>query len=152
VIDDIDATILKNLQENGRIRRNSLAEIVGLSLPSLSERMRKLEEAGIITGYAAILNPKKLGKDVTAFITVTIDTSKHYHGFIEHATGTPEILECHAITGDGSHLLKVRTDTTTTLEKLLSKIQSWAGVAGTRTQLVLSTTKESFVLPITHKP
>jgi Lrp/AsnC family transcriptional regulator, leucine-responsive regulatory protein len=151
VLDDIDVVILTNLQEKGRIRRNSLAEIVGLSLPSLSERMRKLEEAGIITGYAAVLDPKKLGKDVTAFITVTIDTSKHYHTFIDHAGSTPEILECHAITGEGSHLLKVRTDTTTTLEKLLSKIQSWPGVTGTRTHLVLSTSKESFVLPITHK-
>ncbi len=150
-MDEIDVKILMKLQENGRIHRNSLAEIVGLSLPSLSERMKKLEESGYITGYIAVVNPKKVGKDVTAFITVTIDTSKHYHAFIEHAVATQEILECHAITGDGSHLLKVRTENTTTLEKLLSKIQSWAGVTGTRTQLVLSSSKESFQLSINHR-
>jgi Lrp/AsnC family transcriptional regulator, leucine-responsive regulatory protein len=151
VLDEIDVKILNKLQENGRIRRNSLAELVGLSLPSLSERMRKLEETGYITGYAAIIDPKKVGRDVTAFIIVAIDTSKHYHGFIDHAAATAEILECHAITGEGSHLLKIRTESTTTLEKLLSKIQSWPGVTGTRTQLVLSTSKESSSITIHHR-
>lgn len=143
MIDDIDIQLLEILQHRGRTRRNDLAEAVGLSLPSVSERLRKLEEQKIITGYHATVDYKKLGRDITAFIFVTIDSSKHYTQFIEHAVALDEILECHAITGEGSHLLKVRTTNTASLEKLLARIQAWAGVVSTRTNLVLSTTKES---------
>ncbi len=151
-LDDIDIKILDVLQHQGRTRRNDLAERVGLSLPSASERIKKLEEAGFIEGYYARLNPKKLGKDITAFIMVTVDSSKHYHSFVDHAAATEDIMECHAITGDGSHLLKIRTENTTTLEKLLAKIQSWTGVTGTRTHLVLSSSKEhTFIKLPTHR-
>ena len=149
-MDDIDVAILEILQKNGRTRRNNLAEKVGLSLPSVSERLRKLEEGDYITGYTAIVNHKKLGKDITAFITVAIDSSKHSHTFVEPAHATDEILECHAITGEGSHMLKIRTENTITLERLLAKIQSWTGVTGTRTHLVLSTSKESLKIKLTH--
>jgi Lrp/AsnC family leucine-responsive transcriptional regulator len=74
---------------------------------------------------------------------VTVDSSKHYGQFIEHAQNVDEILECHAITGEGTHVLKVRTANTAALEKLLAKIQAWAGVTRTHTNLVLSTAKES---------
>lgn len=141
--DDIDAKILDILQQRGRTKRNDLAEAVGLSLPSLSERLRKLEEARIITGYHATVDYRRLGKDVTAFIFVTVDSSKHYRDFLEHAITFDEILECHAITGKGTHLLKVRTTNTASLEKLLARIQAWTGVVSTETDLVLSTAKES---------
>jgi len=143
VLDGIDTTIMEILQKQGRTRRNDLAEAVGLSLPSVSERLRKLEENGYITGYFATVDPRKLGKDICAFIFVTVDSSRHYPGFLEHAHANDEILECHAITGEGSHLLKVRTANTASLEKLLAKIQAWSGVLNTRTNLVLSTSKET---------
>lgn len=116
---------------------------MGLSLPSVSERLRKLEEHQVITGYHAVLDPKKLGKDITAFIFVTVDSSRHYTQFLEHARALDEVLECHAITGEGSHLLKIRTGNTASLEKLLAKIQTWQGVVSTRTNLVLSSPKET---------
>ncbi len=141
-LDEIDAKILDILQRKGRTRRNDLAEAVGLSLPSVSDRLRKLEEQGIITGYHATVDARRLGKDITAFILVTVDSSRHFSQLIEHAQTSDEILECHAVTGDGTHLLKVRTTNTTTLERLLAKIQAWAGVQATRTYLVLSTSKE----------
>ncbi len=143
MIDDIDVKILEILQRKGRTKRNDLAEAVGLSLPSVADRLRKLEEAGIIVGYHAVLDAKRLCKDITAFIFVTIDSSRHFGQFIEHAGAMDEILECHAITGEGSHLLKVRTTNTASLEKLLAKIQAWGGVISTRTNLVLSTPKET---------
>ena len=148
MIDEIDAKILEILQKSGRTRRNDLAEAVGLSLPSVSDRLRKLEEHGIVTGYFATVDPKKLGRDITAFIFVTVDSSKHYTAFLEHAHGLDEILECHAITGEGSHLLKVRTTNTASLERLLAKIQAWNGVTATRTNMVLSTTKETLRIKI----
>lgn len=143
LIDETDAKLLDLLQRKGRTKRNDLAEAVGMSLPSVSERLRKLEEGGVITGYYARVDARRLGKDITAFIFVTVDSSRHFAQFLEHAREVDDIQECHAITGEGSHLLKVRTANTNTLEKLLAKIQAWAGVVSTRTHLVLSSAKES---------
>jgi len=151
-MDEIDVKLLDILQKNGRTRRNDLAERVGLSLPSASERLRKLEESEIITGYFAKLDHKRLGKDITAFIVVTVDSSRHFSSFVEHAHTVEEILECHAITGEGTHLLKIRTENTGSLEKLLAKIQSWQGVVKTTTSMALSTAKETFRIKVgNHK-
>lgn len=147
-IDEIDLKILNELQKNGRIKRNELAQMVGLSVPAVSERMKRLEDAGIIKGYTTLLDSKKLGKDITAFVFVSIDSSKNYPLFIERVLEVDEILECHSITGEGSHLLKVKTENTSTLEKLLARIQSWPGVTGTKTNIVLSTIKETTKIKI----
>jgi Lrp/AsnC family transcriptional regulator, leucine-responsive regulatory protein len=149
MLDDIDRTMLDALQHNGRIKRNELAERVGLSLPSVSERLRKLEERGHIRGYTVVLDPALFGLDVTAFVLVSVDTSRHYDEFLRHVDRSAEILECHAVTGDGSHLLKIRTHSTGTLEKTLSKIQSWKEVQHTRTSVVLSTRKETLAIDLT---
>lgn len=147
-LDKVDYELLDILQHKGRTKRNELAEKVGLSLPAVSERLRKLEEEGIIQGYYARLNHKRLGKDVTAYVLVTVDSSKHFPTFVEHIAKTDEIQECHAITGDGTHLLKVRTENTGGLEKLLAKLQSWPGVTKTTTSLVLSSPKEGTLIKI----
>ena len=147
-LDEIDVTIIDILQKNGRTRRNDLAQAVDLSIPSVSERLKKLEENGIITGYTAYVDPKKVGKDITAFINVTVDSSKHYGSFIDHAKSTDEVLEIHSVTGTGTHLIKIRTENTSSLEKLLSKIQAWSGVVNTTTSIVLSTMKETNKLKI----
>jgi Lrp/AsnC family leucine-responsive transcriptional regulator len=143
-LDKIDVKILELLQQNSRVKRNELADKTGLSIPSVTDRMRKLEDNGYIESYQTKLNRKMLGRDITAFIFVVSDSSKNYKDFISHALQTPEVLECHSITGDGSHVLKIQTASTSTLEKLLSKIQSWKGVQSTRTSIVLSSHKESF--------
>lgn len=147
-LDEIDCRLLNLLQDDGRISQHDLAQAVGLSSPAVGERLRKLEERGIIRGFAALLDPKKLGRDVTAFITVGIDGSKYYSQFIEKARKCEEVMECHAITGQGSHVLKVRTDDTTSLERLLSEIQMWPGVHWTVTAIVLSTAKETASLRV----
>ena len=142
-LDEIDISILNHLQENGRAQRNKIAELVGLSVPSVSERMKKLEERGLIQGYHAILNSKDFNFDITAFLFVQVDGSENYPEFVQKVSTEPEVLECHSITGDGSHLLKVRTKNTSSFERLLSKIQSWKGVDKTRSNLVLSSFKET---------
>jgi Lrp/AsnC family leucine-responsive transcriptional regulator len=151
-LDKIDYEILEILRTNGRIKRNDLAEKVNLSLPSASERLHKLEEEGFIIGYSARVNSYKLGYSLTAFIIVTIDSSKHFLQFVNHCKDIDEILECHAITGEGTHILKIKTINTTTLEKLLAKIQSWNGVVNTRTSIVLSSPKEEFNVKILREP
>lgn len=142
-IDDIDVTMLRLMQRHGRVKRNRMAEEVGLSIPSVSDRMRKLEERGVVTGYHAVLDAKRIGYDVTAFVRVQQAGSEHYADFVAEATAMPEVQEVHSITGEGSHLLKIRTRNTTTLEALLAEIQRLPGVRGTQTSIVLSTAKET---------
>ena len=149
-LDNIDIRLIEILQNSGETHIKELAQQTKLSLPAISERLRKLEERGIIARYAAIVNAKTLGFDVTAFIAVIVDSSIHYREFIKHADAEPQILECHATTGEGTYLLKVRTQNTVTLEQLLSRIQSWRGVQGTRTSIVLSSPKESTQVPLDH--
>lgn len=148
LLDNTDISILNHLQENGRAQRNTIAEMVKLSVPSVSERMKKLEERGLIEGYSAILNSKKFHFDITAFIFVQVDGSENYKNFVQLAADEAEVLECHSITGDGSHFLKVRTKNTGSFENLLSRIQSWQGVSKTRSNLVLSSFKETRSLPV----
>lgn len=149
-VDDVDIQILKIMQPHGRTKRNELAEQVKLSIPAVSERLRKLEERGIIRSYNTIVDARKLGLGLTAFIFVATESSSYYQQIIENALAHPEILECHAVTGDGSHILKIKTLSTQTLERLLSHIQSWPGVTNTRTNVVLSSPKEDTVVSLTH--
>jgi Lrp/AsnC family transcriptional regulator, leucine-responsive regulatory protein len=151
MLDDLDLTILRKLQENGRMKRNELAEIVGLSVPSLSDRMRKLEEHGVIKGYYAKLDRHVFHYDIMAFVNVIMESSKSYEKFIDQVKKTPEILECHSILGEGSHILKVVVRETKELEQLLSKVQSWPGVTRTVTSFVLSTLKETTSLHLQSK-
>ncbi len=147
-LDETDIKILNHLQKDGRAQRNTIADIVHLSVPSVSERMRKLEQRGLISEYNAILDSKKFNFDITAFIFVEVDGSEKYTKFVELVSEHPEVLECHSITGDGSHILKVRTKNTESFEKFLSLIQSWDGVTRTRSNIVLSSFKETRTLPI----
>lgn len=142
-MDGIDIKLVTLLQGSGRISQNELAHAVGLSAPAVAERIRKLEDRGVIRQYTAIVDPHTLGLDITAFVSVVINGSKYYPVFAQRVTERPEVLECHSVTGQGSHLLKIRTDTTTSLERLLSDIQAWPGVQSTTTSVVLSTVKES---------
>ena len=150
-LDETDYLILTELQKNCLVRKNELAEKIGLSVPSTIDRITKLESFGYINSYCAVLNPKKLNYDITSYVFIESESSKHYSQFVKHCKETPEILECHSITGEGSHVLKIRTENTTALEKMLSKIQSWPGVKSSRTSIVLSTHKETFELNVKKK-
>jgi Lrp/AsnC family leucine-responsive transcriptional regulator len=149
-LDAVDLQILEVLQAQGRTKRNELAETVKLSIPAVSERLRKLEERGIVRSFNAVLDARKIGLEVTAYIFIMAESSTFYPEIIKRATSHQEILECHAITGEGSHILKARTQSTATLEKLLSQIQTWPGVKNTRTSVVLSSPKETTILPLAH--
>jgi Lrp/AsnC family leucine-responsive transcriptional regulator len=151
MLDDLDITILRKLQENGRTKRSELAEMIGLSIPSLSDRLKKLEDRGVIEGYYTKLNRHIFGFDIMAFVSVIMESSKNYEKFIEHVKKTPDILECYSILGEGSHILKLVVKETKELEQMLSKIQSWPGVIRTVTSFVLSPIKETTNLNIQSK-
>jgi len=151
-LDLIDRRLLELLQKDARMKFNKIAEILGLTIPAISYRIQKLESAGYIKGFTAIVDAKRVGMDVTAFITVTVDPSKHFQVFLERVKESEEILECHSIIGESSsHILKVRTESVNELENLVARIQSWPGVLSTKSNFVLSTIKESTFLKIQKK-
>src|SRR3989339_269530 len=148
MLDDLDIKVLKILQKEGRTKRNELADAAGLSIPAISERLNKLEEKKIIEGYFAKLNRKAFGYDIMAYILVMMESSKHYKGLISKVEKIPQIVECHSVLGEGSHLLKAILKNTESLEKLLGEIQSWPGIISTKTTFVLSTIKETTEIDI----
>jgi len=143
MIDNLDIKILEMLQEQGRTKRNQLAEAVSMSIPSVSERLHKLEGKKIIEGYYTKINRKAFGYDIMAFILLVMDSSKHYKILGSKVEQNPDVLECHSILGEGSHILKVIAKNTEALEKLLAEIQSWPGVVSTKSFFVLTSVKES---------
>lgn len=141
MLDDKDKQIIDLLVSSGREPATSISDKIGLSVPSVTERIKKLQENGIISGFKAVVNYKNLGFDVTAIITIISESSSNYEDFRNKAENNTEIINCFSTTGNGSHVLLIRTKNTDSLEKLLSKIQQWPGVKRTETQLILSTYK-----------
>ena len=119
-----------------------------LSAPAVMERVRKLEASGVIKGYQALVDSKKVGKDITAFIGVSVGSQRDMDKFATQMTRYQDVLECHHVTGDESFILKVKSANTGSLEKLLGDIRSVEGVTRTVTKVVLSTTKESQALEL----
>lgn len=142
-MDQTDEQIVDLLQTDARTTQAEIAKRVGLSQPSVADRIRKLEEAKIITGYAAKVDPKRLGKDITAFIGVGIEHPKFFEGFAKKVIALPEVLECHRVAGQESYVLKVRTENTSTLDSLLVEgLRTIPGVTRTTTTIVLASIKE----------
>ena len=147
-MDEKDKLILSLLQKDGRMTASEIAEKVDLSVPAVTERIRKLTEGGVLKEFRAVLEAKKVDYDVTAYILLDMSSSNSYGDMVQYAQDNDEVLECHSITGEGSHILKVRTHDTSSLESLLRNIQSWPGVIRTHTMIVMSTFKEATYLQL----
>lgn len=138
-MDITDYKIINILQEDGRISMKDLGKIVGLTSPAVSERVKRLEESGVIKGYKAVVNPDKLGRVIKSFINIALP-SKNYQDFIEYAQKDNRIVECHHITGEDCLLLKVIVKDMYDLEQVIDKIKQ---VGKTKTSVILSTIIES---------
>ena len=147
-MDEKDKLILSLLQKDGRMTASEMAEKVDLSVPAVTERIRKLTEGSVLKEFRAVVDAKKVGYDVTAYILLDMSSSNSYGDMVQYAQDNDEVLECHSITGEGSHILKVRTHDTSSLELLLRDIQSWPGVIRTHTMIVMSTFKEATSLKL----
>jgi Lrp/AsnC family leucine-responsive transcriptional regulator len=147
-LDAIDLQIIALLQEHGRIPLVKLGEQVGLSAPSVNERVKKLEDGGVIIGYHATVDATRLGKDVTAFIGVSISHPKTNSLFEESVALFDDVLECHHVTGQFTLMMKIKTENTSSLERLISAIRSIEGVARTETMVVLSTHTERGMISV----
>ena len=147
-MDGVDRQILGCLIENGRMTASEIAQRVKLSIPAVSERIRKLEQGGIVSKYTALLDPGKMDRSLTAIIMVSMERPRYNEGFTSHVLSEPDVLECHYLAGDFDYALKIATQGTETLEKLLNRLKSVPGVQKTRTTVVLSTVKQgATVLP-----
>ncbi len=142
-MDSIDLSILNLLKQNAKNTASQISKKVGLSIPAVTERIRKLDDAKVINRYTVQLNHKKMGYHILAFVFVNIDSSANIKGFREQVVGFEQVLECHHMAGEYDYLLKVVTTDTTELEDFLSNgLKSIKGVEKTNTLIVLSTLKE----------
>lgn len=147
-LDPIDLRILDLLQENCKRPLHAIGERVGLTASSVMERIHKLEDVGIIRGYAALLDSRALGRDVAAFIGVAIANPRAAGAFERVIDREPDVLECHHVTGGYTLFLKVKTTGTASLERLIDRIRAQDGVTGTETMVVLSTHTERVSIPL----
>jgi len=138
-LDAIDRGILEGLQDNCKQSLAELGDKVGLSAPSVVERIHKLEEAGVILAWTAQLDARRVGKDVTSFIGVSTDRPAAIRSVGREVALIDEVLECHHVTGAHTLMLKVKTRNTQTLEGLIDRIRDLKGVTRTETLVVLST-------------
>lgn len=143
-MDSIDTKILRLLQANARVTASEIAGEVNLSIPAVSERLKKLETSGIIKQYTAIINPERLDKTLMAMIFITLERPKYSDIFVEFVKEKNDILECHYLAGDYDYVLKIMTENTSTLQELLNHIKSVQGVQKTRTIVVLSSAKNNY--------
>ena len=133
-----DARILEVLQRDGRRPYAELGADVGMSGPSAHERVKKLEARGVITGYAAVVDPRSLGYDILAFSWITQAPGTTSTDLTQAFATIPEIEECHHITGEADYLIKVRARDTRDLERVLRLVQTTRDVFQTETDVVFS--------------
>jgi Lrp/AsnC family leucine-responsive transcriptional regulator len=142
-LDTKDRRILALIQRDGKMSQALIAKHVGLSTAAVNERLKKLEQAGVIRRFTALVDPKAVGVQVTAFIEVFIEHPRYEEPFIKRILELDEVQECHHITGEFSVLLKVRVRDVESLQRLvISQLNGAEGVRQTRTVMVLSTVKE----------
>jgi Lrp/AsnC family transcriptional regulator, leucine-responsive regulatory protein len=134
MLDPVGRKLLQAMQANARLSFSELGRRVGLSAPAVAERLRKLEEFEIITGYHAEVNPASLGYGVMAFIRLTTTTEK-YPRVLELAQRLPEIRECHHVTGGEAFILKVIATSIPQLESVIAQLSAFGA---TSTSIVLS--------------
>ena len=148
-MDSFDNKIIQQLMNSARTTWAELGSILGLSAPGAADRVRKLEEKGVIKGYSALIDHEAVGLNLAALIAVYLDRPQHRQHFLARIQAMPEVLECHHIAGDEDYLLKIRCRNTRDLERIISdEIKSIDGVIKTRTTIILATVKETPILPL----
>ena len=150
-IDETDRRLLRALQVDGRISNLELAERCNLSPSACSDRVRRLRDHGFITGYAALVDPDKVGRGLLIFVEVLLDrtTKDVFDDFAAAARRAPDILECHMVAGGFDYLIKARVRDMTAYRAFLGDVLvQMPGVRETRTYAVLEEVKRSSALPI----
>lgn len=143
-MDDIDVKILRVLQRNSRTLVSDISKEVSLSISAVSERIKRLEKSGLIKQYTTILKPSLLKKNLTAQMLVSLKSPNDSNRFLDFIKHEPDILSCYYIAGDYDYILKIVTESTKTLEKLLNRIKSMDCIFKTNTMVVLGIEKDNY--------
>jgi Lrp/AsnC family leucine-responsive transcriptional regulator len=138
-MDAVDRKLIQALRGNGRASYAELGRLVGLSGPSVTDRINRLEQGGVITGYRASVDPVSLGLGVTALIGIQLSDAADHDDVSRRLRDLDEIEDCWFIAGDDSFMLKVRVSDMEGLENVVRRLSGTRGVARTRTTVVLST-------------
>lgn len=139
VLDSVDRTIITALRANARIPYADLARLVGLSGPSVADRVKRLEQSGVITGYHAAVAPAALGLGVVAIVGIEQSDDSDQDEIADCLSEVSEIEDCWFVAGDESFILKLRVTDIDALEKSLGRLRKIPGVSRTHTTVVLST-------------
>lgn len=138
-LDDLDLQLLDALQRNARSTFAELGAIVGLRPPAVHDRVKRLEQRGYVRGYAAQLDGRRLGLELSALVSCFTAPDCSYDAFTQTLCAFPEVAEIHSVAGEESFVLKVMTRSTAHLDELLSRLKGVKGMARTKTTIVLST-------------
>ncbi len=152
-LDKIDLKILRILQDNSKITNLDLSKKIGLSPAPTLERVKKLEQTGIIQNYHAYVNPQSIGLNVKTFVLVSLawQMENALDKFLDKVRNIPEIVECYIITGEADFLMKIITQDIPSYEHILFKTLSQIEeIERLKTLMTLSTVKESKVLPYNY--
>lgn len=148
-MDEIDRQILDYLQRDGKISQARIAEAVGLTTPSVNERIKKLETRGFIRRFTALLDARAVGMPIVAHVDVALEHPRFERTFLEEIENLVDAQECYALSGDYGYRLKIRARDLTHFETILrERIQTIRGISRTRVELSLSVKKDSTLLPL----
>jgi Lrp/AsnC family leucine-responsive transcriptional regulator len=147
-LDETDRQILELLQKDARQTNAAIGEQVGLSAPSVFERVKKLEQRGVIEGYTVRVNPTALGRPLTAFIRLTLGFDEKHDAGLRSIAQDPEVLEAYDIAGEDCLIVKTRVAGPEQLHAVLSRIRSKVTVTRSVTMIVMSTLKENGPLDV----
>jgi len=149
MLDAIDRQLLTLLQQDARLSNADLGKRVGLTASSVYQRVKKLQQQGVIKGYVAVVDPAALGKRITAFIRLTVSAppgqsyAESKAAFVRACLAEPDVLECHGVAGEDCYVLKARVADPHHLERLLDRLRGKAVIGGSVSSIVLSTVKET---------
>jgi len=146
-MEEIDRQILRLLSQDGRMSFTDLGRATGLSTSAVHQRVRRLEQRGVIRGYTVVVQSEALDLPLTAFVSVMPLDLEQPDDVPDRLSSVPEVEACYSVAGDENYILKVRVATPSALEALLARIRAKANVS-TRTTIVLSTPYEARPLPI----
>ncbi len=138
-LDELDLQLLDALQGNARSTFAELGSIVGLKAPAVHDRVKRLEQRGFIQRYSAQLDAKRLGLQLTAFVSLYTAPDCNYDVFTKALGEMPEVCEVHSVAGEETFVCKVVTGSTKHLDDLLARLKGMPGMARTRTTIVLTT-------------
>lgn len=143
-MDKIDYKILGILKGNGRETASDISKEIHLSVSAVLDRIKKMEESGIIRGYTVMVDTKALGNDVTALMEVSLEHPQFHDSFTELIQDHPNIVDCYYLTGDYDFILKIVCASSDELERIHRTLKSTPGVSATRTHYVLKEIKNIY--------